>query len=533
MRVRIVINAAEINYFKNLLQELQTDICKAHEAVARTWLNSDSGQQWIENIANNRKQNKAIPHVTHEQISHDLMLTVKEIRSLWISVSSVVHQAHWNEDSWFDGEIDSYIFDTMESTSYNMIAKMANGLHVGVRAHRTLSVQARLRILATLSSLDTPDRWPEVPNDVCAFPDSPEGWKGYPDFYPTCTSDDDFARIFGRFGDMGIAFFTKLAGRPYPSEIPSRPTTPEPTAQPATDEAKVPEDTAGEVVSSQVKEESLHEANTGEPDNAANPEAYILDPDGNQILLVSYDDEDEPVQSSWMYTGDETEKIDDLAMKHIARLAKLDSEEDYKAIEEWNAYHNPDITFITARAFDLARIGGFGLARYALDDLMSDASVYGNLADHFSDRRVARLAEAANLAEVLSDVQKKLAALETEAERYRTTSGHATVLQQNLNQNKRIMARVQAQLQGARVNAIQNPRLARGTMPPPSSIRRQTASPVPPFQPPTSGSRGLGTQSPQPSSRQSSGPPVRSQADTPAVQTRKDESEFDESQWGA
>jgi hypothetical protein len=45
-----------------------------------------------------------------------------------------------------------------------------------------------------------------------------------------------------------------------------------------------------------------------------------------QVLLVSYDDDDEPIQSSWMFTGDETEKIDDLGMKHLARLATLDSE---------------------------------------------------------------------------------------------------------------------------------------------------------------------------------------------------------------
>jgi hypothetical protein len=68
--------------------------CKAHEAVARTWLNSESGLQWIENVTNNRKQNKAIPHVTPEQISEDLMLSVKEIKALWTSISSVVHPDH-------------------------------------------------------------------------------------------------------------------------------------------------------------------------------------------------------------------------------------------------------------------------------------------------------------------------------------------------------------------------------------------------------------------------------------------------------
>jgi hypothetical protein len=546
IRVRVVLNQPEITYFKNLIHEIQTDIGKAHEAVARAWLNSESGQQWLENVANNRKQNKAIPHVTYEQISQDLMFSVKEIKALWTSISSVAHPAHWDEYSWYDGDIDGHIFETMESTSYKIIAKMANGLNVGVKAHRTLSVQARLRILAGVSSLQTPDRWPELPIDGSALPDTPEGWKGYPDIYPTCTANDDFARIFGRFGDPGIAFFTKLANRPYPSDISSRASTPEPASQPPTSqpqpaEADAPED-KGVDDSSQIKAEpgQSDEANTHGPVNAVDPGEYILDTDGNPVLLVSYDDEDEPTQSSWMFTGDETVKIDDEGMKHLARLAKLDSEEDYKAIEEWKAYHNPDITFITARAFDLARIGGFGLARYALDDLMSDAAVYGNLAEHFADRRVARLAEAANLAEVLSDVQQKLAALEAEADRYRAVSGNATVLQQNVNQHKRIMARVQNQLGGARAHAMQNPRLGRGAMPPPSSIRRQTASPAPPIQPSASGSGAPPATpatpappalSPQLSGRQSSGPPGRSPADTLGTQSRKAESEFQESDW--
>jgi hypothetical protein len=169
----------------------------------------------------------------------------------------------------------------METTSYDVIAKMATGLHVGMRAHRTLSVHARLRILAGISSLETPDRWPELPIDVSAFPDTQEGWKGYPDFYPTCTANDDFARIFGRFGDMGIGFFTKLADRPYPSEKSSRANTPEPKAQSPPAEAKVTEDKEA-VDSSQIKSQPLDgrtfgthveresEANTGQPVNVVN-----------------------------------------------------------------------------------------------------------------------------------------------------------------------------------------------------------------------------------------------------------------------
>jgi hypothetical protein len=54
-----------------------------------------------------------------------------------------------------------------------------------------------------------------------------------------------------------------------------------------------------------------------------------------------------------MHTGDELEKINDPAVQHIAHLARLDKAEDLKAIADWTAYHNPDITFITARAAPL------------------------------------------------------------------------------------------------------------------------------------------------------------------------------------
>jgi hypothetical protein len=218
-------------------------------------------------------------------------------------------------------------------------------------------------------------------------------------------------------------------------------------------------------------------------------------------------------------TGDELEKINDPAVQHLAHLARVDKAEDLKAIANWTAYHNPDMTFITARAFDVARLGGWGLARYALDDLMADAEVYGNLADHFANRRVARLADAENLSQVLSDVQKKLATLEEEAAKYRDTSGKATALQQNVTQSKqskRIMARVQAQLQGARVNAIHNRRLARGTVPPSSS--RQTPASATPRTP----------------TRQTSDGPLAglSQiADTSGTQSDRLGTQFDETEW--
>jgi hypothetical protein len=81
------------------------------------------------------------------------------------------------------------------------------------------------------------------------------------------------------------------------------------------------------------------------------------------------------------------------------------------------------------------------------------------------------------------------------------------------------MARVQAQIQGARVNTIHNPRLVCGTVPPPSS--RQTASATPATRTPT---------------RQTSDAPLAglSQiADTSGTQSDRVGTQFDETEWAS
>jgi hypothetical protein len=52
-------------------------------------------------------------------------------------------------------------------------------------------------------------------------------------------------------------------------------------------------------------------------------------------------------------------------------------------------------------------VGGLGLARYALDDMQSDAAMYERMAERFAEKRVARLGEAAELAETLKKLQSR------------------------------------------------------------------------------------------------------------------------------
>jgi hypothetical protein len=225
-RARTINPASEMEYFKGLIMELQTDICRSHELIARLWLNIPFGQVWLDELAAARKLNYALPRATPDRIALDFQFTPREISSLWTPILSAAHPDHWNEQSWEDGLCDDYIFDSMESASYVLIAKMVTGLHIGVRAHRTTNVTARLRMLASISNLEAPDRWPQLPVDGTSLPDTQESWKGYPDFYPVCHENPDFAGIFARFGDPGPTLFTKLVGKPFPE--PQRPPNPTP-----------------------------------------------------------------------------------------------------------------------------------------------------------------------------------------------------------------------------------------------------------------------------------------------------------------
>jgi hypothetical protein len=498
-----------MEYFKGLIMELQTDICRSHELVARLWLNTSFGADWLAEVAAARKVNSALPRATPERIARDFQFTPQEISSLWTPVLSVVFPDHWIEQSWEDGLCDDYIFESMEAASYTLIAKMVTGLHIGVRAHRTTNVTARLRMLAAISNLEAPDRWPRLPADTSALPETPEGWKGYPDFYPVCHENPDFAGIFARFGDPGTELFTKLVGKPFPElEAPLNPTPADETQQPdtidlteVTDSSQNGPQLPSTEVGSQAAQPGTTEdiqsgpaprvdSQTGDHDDHKtedNEDEYdtyghhdgemLVDQDGKPFQVATYDDEDEPGQSSWIHTGDETEKHDSEALQYLAHVAGTNREEDYSVLNDWLAYNQPDLSIITTRAFELARLGSLGLARYAMDDMTLDAEMYGRVADRFAQRRIERLAEAAALAEVLKLEQTKLAEIEAEAAKYRHTSGIVATTQQNVTQTRRLMAKVQAQVQGARLSIAGPARSGRSaSMAPPGRRGSDTPS---------------------------------------------------------
>jgi hypothetical protein len=592
-RARTISPASEVEYFKGLIQELQTDICRSHELMCRLWLNTSFGHEWLREVSEARKASHALPRATPERIARDFAFTPQEIRSLWTPIVSAAYPEHWVEQSWDEGLCDDYIFESMEAASYVLIAKMVTGLHIGVRAHRTTNVSARLKMLVSISNLDAPDRWPQLPVDGTALPDTPEGWKGYPDFYPVCLENPDFAAIFARFGETGTEIFTKLAGIPFPEpERPQSPIAADPDTQTETQQPET-------VDLTQVTESSQNGPQQPSIDGGSQPSAQqdtagaqddikieqdvedvdpqydtheelLVDQDGNTFTMATYDDEDEPAQSGWIHTGDETEKHDSEALQYLAHIAGANKEEDYRVVNEWLTYNQPDLSFITTRAFDLARLGNLGLARYAMDDLRIDADMYGTVAERFAQRRIDRLAEAAALADVLKIEQEKLADLEAEAAKYRHTSGIAATTQQNITQTRRLQAKVQAQVKGARLSMAGTARVGRSASmappgrrgsdtpsipgrstvtPTPSIPGRSTLTPTPsipgrsavtPFsrQTTTPTSRGRGgpetdpLQTPTPTSHVHSAPDTDPHP-TPALPfgRRRSGAEFDESDW--
>jgi hypothetical protein len=570
-RARTINPASEIDYFKELIMELQTDICRSHEVIARLWLNTSFGAAWLNELSIARKANSVLPRATPERIAEDFEFSPQEISSLWTPILAVAHPDHWNEQSWESEAAicDDYIYESMEAASYNLIAKMVTGLHIGVRAHRTTNVTARLKMLAAISTLETPDRWPELPVDGVSLPDTPEGWKAFPDFYRVSIDNPAFAGIFARFGDRGTELCKKVVGKPFPE----RPQSPTPT--PADTDKQQPDridltqqpdkiDLTQQAESSQNgpqipgSNDSSQAAHSGTPQdpqplktepNADEYDIYdqeelLLDQDGKPFVRATYDDEDEPGQSSWIHTGEETDKHDNDALQYLARVAGASSEDDYRILNQWLAYNQPDLGVITTRAFELARLGGLGLARYAMDDMATDADMYGRIAQQFARKRVERLAEAAALAEVLKLEKQRLAEVEAEASKYRIASGVVSTTQQDINQTRRLMSKVQAQIQGARISmagpagGIRTNRMA-----PPS--RRGSDTPILPARTPGIEIGGSSRQILTPRGRPADSDPLqtpthrltptprgRSAPDSdPALNRRRSGADFDESDW--
>jgi hypothetical protein len=167
------------------------------------------------------------------------------------------------------------------------------------------------------------------------------------------------------FGDFGTKLYTKLLGKPFPipekeapppgllrpprapkrrlRDSPRRSILPRsPTPARRSTPARIPvlkevsntqaETAVGTQTGTQadIQAGAQEDDNTDDNDQDFDPygphEEFLVDQDGKSFMLATYNDDAEPAQSSWINTGDETEKHDDEAVYYLARLAQVNKE---------------------------------------------------------------------------------------------------------------------------------------------------------------------------------------------------------------
>jgi hypothetical protein len=514
-----VISNREATTIRSLISEVQTDICKSHECMARLWLMSTPGLMWIEGVEEQRyvsncivlllhigcanfqyrTRGKRVQWVTADQLMDSFFcdLSPAELASLWCSVSDAVSSVHWENP-------DDPVYQSLRHDSFELIAKMVNGLHVGVAAHRTTNVQARLRMLQSITRIDHSVPWPGLPMGELLYPPTAEGWTAYREHYPVCHENINFARLFQYCGVEGKDLFYVIAGQRLDEVLnvehhgqsdsvdPNLNGTsddppgsangnvadggdPSPggdtnifntgkgiplhdrhsSAPPQPHRTELVEDT-GKIVPDTGKQtghspEAMHESNTDSERGQ-----MFFGADGNLMSGGMYDDDDEPAESELMYLGPEEQRVDQNRIELIAQFLAVDKADDMRAITRFVQQLNPPTEFLCQRGFDLARLGGDGLFRYCMDLLQTNAIVYEQLTEYFAHRQAGCIERSRTLATAIEGIHEKFAQLERQTSSFRVDSTQRTVDQQQLNSSRRQLNRLQAQANSQRLGFIRS-----------------------------------------------------------------------------
>ncbi|KAA8909009.1 hypothetical protein FN846DRAFT_889222 [Sphaerosporella brunnea] len=462
----------EVSTVKAMINEIQTDICKSHKGMARLWLASVRGLQWIDGLEEQRHRGRKLQWVTADFVLHNFFcdLTPSELAALWCPIVDAVDQSHWNRS-------DDDIYLNLRQDSFDLISKMINGLHVGVAAHRATNTQARFRMLQAITKTDNHIPWPLLPKDDSLYPTTVDGWKAYKQHYNVCQDDIGFARIFQCFGQEGAALFTSITGNKVGEvlatidkehrDFHAEPTTPGNSTVESTFNS--PNHTALVVSASQQSaasesthtrprlsvsitdaELSIHQTASTSTDHIPfedSPTTHdvFLTETGHMVSCGTYDDEDEPGFSPGMYLGPEAERVDSNRISLISRFLDVDRASDMAAIARFVERVNPPIEFLCQRAFDLARLGGDGLTRYCMDIMHADALIYEELTQYFANRQAHCLRQTRTLMDEMTTVNGKLAAFERQTANFRLDSSQCTTNQSQLNASRRHLQRLQAQ----------------------------------------------------------------------------------------
>ena len=337
---------------------------------------------------------------------------------------------------------------------------MVNGFHLGAPHQRTTNIAARLKWLSSITLLENPAYWPDLPTNDTYYPKTAEGWKAYPQHVESCLNNNDFLGIFGRFGDSGLSIgkiVTKghlqaaaaLAGNQVQGALASN--------QVQAVDVETYEEDGGQIVSPQENDDAETEIGDAQMDmmemeeetsfskslaTEDEPDDDIMyDADGNPFKRVVFKAEDQPAQSSWIQTGLYRKDNDD-TLKQITQYVNAHHNGDMAVLRGYLNHVKPNFSTISERTIRIAELGGVGLARFCMDDLQTDSEIYAEMAEHFQNKSRDSLAEAAQLNKQCQEVDKQIEKLEQSIQEWRLSSKKRSQVQQNLTQQKRHLAKL-------------------------------------------------------------------------------------------
>ncbi|KAA8893176.1 hypothetical protein FN846DRAFT_914355 [Sphaerosporella brunnea] len=466
---KVVRSDREVSFVKQLVDDLQDDIARSHEAMARLFMSTELGQEWIADVDSKRAVQRGIPWLNAHspQLLKALQLSPTEFSSLWTPILHVVNSSVWTDTEWRQTSQrlwaeDTYIFSAMRWASLEIIARFSNAMHSSNANTRYLSVQIRQKVFRAVSPLDFPELWPAISTDQHFHPTTPQAWASLPDHYPVCYENNNFRDIFHRFGKAGQDILVGLTPRALLSsrstpEVNSsqqetstqesitttEPTHPhdslysyESTSQPAHGKptASTADDNDHNTVDHHVRDAQGGETaeHLGDVESfgmaygtdSEEDDSFFCSQDGTKIPAINLqvDRDVAPARSSSMRTGTEVDKVSEDVVQQIMELVRANNNEDCAMVHDFIRMYDPPVDYLTQRAFDLSRMGGSGLAKYAIEDLYCDAEIYRRLGDYFHHRRLEALDEAAKVEEQVRVAAAAQEAAESQEAAYRQMS---------------------------------------------------------------------------------------------------------------
>ncbi|KAA8893351.1 hypothetical protein FN846DRAFT_896060, partial [Sphaerosporella brunnea] len=339
---------------RSVVSEIQTDVCKAHEAMAWLWLSAVAGLRWIEGVEEQRTKGRKVQWITSAELIDSFFceLFPPQLASLWYSIADSVDASHWEN-------LDDTVYLNLRHDSFELIAKMVN---------------ARLCMLQAITRPDHEAPWPILLKDEIQYPTTADGWKAYRERYPVCQDSKNFASMFqileqdGNIlegihrADKHTSPTPAISGDMDVHSVEASQENTAPISPTMTDHATAAYDDSDlglstQAVSNLSKEHRHTDVSTipsaplGVPgpttfDNEDGLDGIFFNDNGNLLSACTYDDEDEPSESQAMYMGLEEHGIDQERIRLISQFLNVDKEADMHAISSFVQLMNPSTEFL-------------------------------------------------------------------------------------------------------------------------------------------------------------------------------------------